>query len=51
LRRADSTEPEGYYDTQQEAIDGGRELARKVGSKLLIHGTDGDVRESESFAS
>jgi hypothetical protein len=49
LRRADSTEPEGYYDTQQEAIDGGRELARSKGVQLLIHGTDGDVRDSESF--
>lgn len=51
LRSADSTEPEGYYDTQQEAIDGGRELARKKNAQLLIHGTDGDVRDSESFSS
>jgi Uncharacterized protein conserved in bacteria (DUF2188) len=48
LRSADSTEPEGYYDTQQEAVDGGRELARSKGVQLLIHGTDGDVRASES---
>ena len=50
LRSADVTEPEGYYDTQQEAIDGGRQLARSKGVKLLIHNTDGDVRESESFS-
>ena len=49
LRRAGSTEPEGYYDTQQEAIDGGRALARFRGVRLLIHGTSGDVRDSESF--
>lgn len=49
LRSADSTEPEGYYDTQQEAIDGGRELARTKGAQLQIHGTDGDVRDTESF--
>ena len=49
LRGADSTEPEGYYDTQREAIDGGRELARVKRVQLLIHGTDGDVRDSESF--
>jgi len=49
LRSADSTEPEGYYDTQQEAIEGGRELARKKNVQLLIHGTDGNVRDSESF--
>jgi Uncharacterized protein conserved in bacteria (DUF2188) len=47
LRPADTTEPEGYYDTQQEAIEGGRQLARTRGVALLIHGTDGDVRASE----
>ena len=46
LRPADSTEPEGYYDTQEEAIRGGRELAGKRGVKLIIHTPDGDVRET-----
>lgn len=49
LRSADTTEPEGYYDTQQEAIDGGRQLARTRGVQLHIHGTDGDVRDAESY--
>jgi hypothetical protein len=49
LRSADSTEPEGYYDTQQEAIEGARELARSKGIQVLIHGNDGDVRDTESF--
>ena len=49
LRSADATEPEGYYDTQKEAVEGGRALARKKGAKLLIHGTDGDVRDAESY--
>ena len=40
-----STEPEGYYDKQEEAIAGGRELARKKGTKLFIHGEDGLVRD------
>jgi hypothetical protein len=47
LRPADSTEPEGYYDTQQEAIEGGRQLARTKNVQLLIHGQDGNVRASE----
>ena len=47
LRAADSTEPEGYYDTQQEAIDGGRRLARSRSVQLLIQGQDGNVRASE----
>ena len=40
-----STEPEGYYDTQAEAISADRELARKKNVKLYIHGEDGLVRE------
>ncbi len=51
LRVADSTEPEGYYDKQEEAIRGGRELAGKRGVKLLIHGQDGEVRETEESSS
>ena len=47
LRAGDSTEPEGYYDKQEEAIRGGRELASKQSVKLLIHGQDGEVRETE----
>ncbi len=40
-----STEAEGYYDTQEEAIAGGRELAKKKNVKLFIHGEDGTVRD------
>ncbi len=40
-----STEPEGYYDRQDEAIAAGRELARKKNVKLAIHGEDGLVRD------
>jgi hypothetical protein len=47
LRASNSTEPEGYYDTQEEAIQGGRELASRRGTKLLIHGKDGNVRTSQ----
>ena len=46
LRSADSTEPEGYYDTQEEAIRAGRELAKIKGAKLVIHAPDMTVRES-----
>jgi hypothetical protein len=46
LKDETSSEPEGYYDTQAEAIEGGRELARKKNVKLVIHGQDGKVRES-----
>jgi hypothetical protein len=48
LRAGDTTEPEGYYDTQQEAIDGGKALAQRKNVKLVIHAPDGSVRESQS---
>ncbi len=40
-----TSEPEGYYDTQEEAISAGRELANKNGVKLIIHGTNYKVRD------
>jgi len=45
LKDEGSTEPEGFYDKQDDAIAAGRELARKKNVKLIIHGEDGLVRE------
>jgi hypothetical protein len=45
LKDESSSEPEGYYDKQDEAIAGGRELARKTGASLHIHGEDGKKRD------
>ena len=45
LKDEGSTEPEGYYDRQEEAISAGRELARKNDLKLFVHGQDGVVRD------
>ena len=45
LKDESATEPEGYYDKQEEAIAAGRELAGRNGVKLLVHGQDGLVRE------
>jgi len=46
-----SSEPEGYYDKQDEAITAGRGLAKKNGVKLVIHGTDYKVRDETSSPS
>ncbi|MHB1420954.1 MAG: DUF2188 domain-containing protein [Bacillota bacterium] len=35
-------------DTQKEAIDNGREIAKNQGSELVIHGTDGRIRQKDS---
>lgn len=36
------------HDTQQEAIEHAREIARNQGSELIIHGEDGKIRERNS---
>ncbi|HLX35659.1 MAG TPA: DUF2188 domain-containing protein [Candidatus Limnocylindrales bacterium] len=36
------------HDTQRQAIDAAREIARNQHSELLIHGEDGRIRERDS---
>jgi Uncharacterized protein conserved in bacteria (DUF2188) len=48
LRAAHLIEPEGYYDTQKEAVEGGRDLARRQGVTLHTHTPEDDVRDSLS---
>lgn len=36
------------HDTQQGAIDKGREIARNQKSELLIHGRNGQIRARDS---
>ena len=40
--------PSSVHDTQQQAIDRGREIARNQGLELFIHGRDGRIRERDS---
>lgn len=46
LKDESSSEPEGYFDLQDEAIAAGRELANKKNVKLVIHSPDGTARET-----
>ncbi len=46
LKDGKTSEPEGYYDTQEEAIEGGRLLAQKRDVDLVIHRADGTRRDS-----
>jgi Uncharacterized protein conserved in bacteria (DUF2188) len=48
LRGEDAEEPEGYYDTQEEAISAGRELSSKKNCNLVIHSPDMTVRDQGS---
>jgi uncharacterized protein YdaT len=36
-------------DTQSEAIDVGRQIAKKQRSELIIHGRDGRIRARDSY--
>jgi hypothetical protein len=44
LKNESSTEPEGYFDTQEEAINAGRHLSSALNVDLIIHGEDGAIR-------
>lgn len=37
--------------TQREVIDAARQTARHNGTELLIHGTDGRIRQRDSYGS
>ena len=39
----------GSFDTQREAIERGREIARNQGSELRIQGSDAKFREAWSY--
>jgi Uncharacterized protein conserved in bacteria (DUF2188) len=37
------------HDTQAEAVDRAREIARRQKSELLVHGRDGEIRSRDSY--
>ena len=38
----------GNFDTQEEAIQQGRQLAEQENGELVVHGQDGQIREKAS---
>ena len=38
-----------HHDTQSEAIEAARQIARKRQSELLVHGENGRIRDRSSF--
>ncbi len=51
VRGAGNHRVTGIFDTQAEAVEAGRDIARNQGSELLIHGRDGQIRARESYGS
>ena len=41
--------PLSTHDTQEEAIDAGRAAARRDETEFLVHGSDGQIREKDSY--
>jgi hypothetical protein len=51
IRGAGNTKDTRRFDTQSEAIAHGRQIARKQGGELVIHGVDGRIREKNTYGS
>ncbi len=48
VRGSGNSRVTSVHDTQREAINAGREVARNQGGELLIHGRNGQIRERDS---
>jgi len=48
VKPAGSGRASSLHDTQREAIDRARDVARNQKSELLVHGRDGRIRERDS---
>jgi Uncharacterized protein conserved in bacteria (DUF2188) len=51
VRKEGSARINSVHTTQREAIEAGREMARNGSSELVIHGSDGRIRDRDSYSS
>ena len=49
VRKAGADRITRRFNTQSEAIDAARDLARNQGTELYIHGRDGRIRGRDSY--
>lgn len=49
VRKSGSTRVSRYFKTQSEAIDAARDIAKREHTELYIHGSDGRIRERNSY--
>ena len=49
VRRAGADRVSRKFDTQREAIEAARDMARNQGTELYIYGQDGRIRERNSY--
>ena len=50
VRRTGAPRASRTFATQEEAIEEARELARREGSEIYIHGRDGRIRERSTYS-
>jgi hypothetical protein len=48
-KKSGSERASKHFDTKKEAENYSRELAKKEGSELFIHGKDGKIQRKDSF--
>ena len=49
VKGAGDSRASGLYNTQGEAIEAGREIARNNRSELVIHDRDNKIRDKDSY--
>ena len=49
VKRENSTRATKLFDTQKEAIDYGKSIARNQQSELVIHNRHGVIRDKDSY--
>jgi len=49
VRGAGNSRVTKQFDTQAQASERGREIARNEHSEMLIHGRDGQIREKNTY--
>lgn len=49
VRRTGAARVSRKFDTQREAIEAARDIARRQGTDLYIYGQDGRIRERNSY--
>ncbi len=49
VRKAGAARASGTYETQGEAVERARTLAKNQGTELYVHGKDGRIRERNSY--
>ena len=49
VRKSGSYRVSRYFNTQSEAVDAARDIAKREKTELYIHGSDGRIRERNSY--